>query len=125
MNFIFLITGILLVFFIAFLVSNDRKKIKYKRILIMLAVQIILVYFMMNTSIGLIAITRVGKFFEKLLAIADTGIQFVFGGMVNEGANIVFLCSVITSCFHVGFNRNTKLHKSITIRYQILRFNVK
>ena len=37
MNFIFLLTGILLVFVIGFLVSNDRKKIKYKRILIMLA----------------------------------------------------------------------------------------
>jgi nucleoside transport protein len=85
MKFLFLITGILLVFFIAFIFSNDRKKIKYKRILIMLAVQIILVYFMMNTSIGLIAITNIGKFFEKLLAIADTGIQFVFGGVVNEG----------------------------------------
>ena len=43
MNFIFLLTGILLVFVIGFLVSNNRKKIKYKRILIMLAVQIILV----------------------------------------------------------------------------------
>ena len=53
MKFLFLLTGILLVFIIAFLFSNDRKKIKYKRILIMLAVQIILVYFMMNTSIGL------------------------------------------------------------------------
>ena len=40
---------------------------------------------MMNTSIGLIVITSIGKFFEKLLAIADTGIQFVFGGLVNEG----------------------------------------
>ncbi len=47
----------------------------------MLAVQIILVYFMMNTSIGLIAITKVGVFFEKLMKIADAGIQFVFGGM--------------------------------------------
>ena len=53
MKFIFLLTGILLVFIIAFIFSNNRKEIKYKRILIMLAVQIILVYFMMNTSIGL------------------------------------------------------------------------
>lgn len=85
MKFIFLLTGILLAFMIAFLFSNDRKKIKYKRILIMLAVQIFLVYFMMNTNIGLVAVTNVGLFFEKLLEIADTGIQFVFGGLVNEG----------------------------------------
>ncbi|ASN06463.1 NupC/NupG family nucleoside CNT transporter [Virgibacillus necropolis] len=85
MNFIFLLTGILLAFIIAFIFSNNRKSINYKRILIMLAMQIILVYFMMNTNIGLITITNVGKFFEGILAIAETGIQFVFGGLVNEG----------------------------------------
>jgi nucleoside transport protein len=85
MKFIFLLTGILFVFMIGYLFSNNRKKIKYKRILLMLAVQIILVYFMMNTSIGLNVITSIGKFFEKLLEIADAGIQFVFGGVVNKG----------------------------------------
>ena len=85
MKFIFLLTGILLAFTVAFLFSNDRKKIKYKRIFIMLATQIILVYFMMNTNIGLVVITSIGEFFEKLLEIADAGIQFVFGGLVNEG----------------------------------------
>ncbi|KQU21552.1 MULTISPECIES: NupC/NupG family nucleoside CNT transporter [Peribacillus] len=99
MNFIFLITGILLVFVVAFLVSNNRKQIRYKRILIMLVVQIILVYFMMNTSIGLIAITKIGVFFEKLMAIADSGIQFVFGGMVNEGAITFFFVALLPLVF--------------------------
>ncbi|MGG3477643.1 nucleoside transporter C-terminal domain-containing protein [Peribacillus frigoritolerans] len=99
MNFIFLITGILLVFIVAFLVSNNRKQIQYKRILIMLAVQIILVYFMMNTNIGLIAITKVGVFFERLMAIADSGIQFVFGGMVNEGAITFFFVALLPLVF--------------------------
>ncbi|MFF2856087.1 NupC/NupG family nucleoside CNT transporter [Peribacillus sp. NPDC058002] len=99
MNFIFLITGILFVFVVAFLVSNNRKQIQYKRILIMIAVQIILVYFMMNTSIGLIGITKVGVFFEKLMAIADSGIQFVFGGMVNEGAITFFFVALLPLVF--------------------------
>lgn len=99
MSFIFLLTGVLFVFGIAFLVSNDRKKIKYKRILIMLAVQIVLVYTMMNTNIGLIAITKIGVFFEKLLAIADTGVQFVFGGMVNEGAITFFFVALLPLVF--------------------------
>ncbi|KOP65473.1 pyrimidine nucleoside transporter NupC [Bacillus sp. FJAT-18019] len=91
MNFIFLITGLLLVFIIGFLVSNNRHKIKYKRVLIMLAVQILLVYFMMNTSIGIIVITKVGLLFEKLMEIANAGIQFVFGGMANDGQSPFFL----------------------------------
>ncbi|WP_318617197.1 NupC/NupG family nucleoside CNT transporter [Sporosarcina sp. YIM B06819] len=99
MNFIFLLTGVLFVFGIAFLLSNNRKKIKYKRILIMLAVQIVLVYTMMNTNIGLIVITKIGVFFEKLLAIADTGIQFVFGGMVNDGAFTFFFVALLPLVF--------------------------
>ncbi|AOH53558.1 pyrimidine nucleoside transporter NupC [Peribacillus muralis] len=99
MKFIFLLTGILFVFIIAFLFSNNRKKIKYKRILVMLAVQIILVYTMMNTSLGLIAITNVGVFFEKLMAVADSGIQFVFGGMVNEGKTTFFFIALLPLVF--------------------------
>lgn len=85
MKFVFLLTGVLFVFLIGFLFSNNRKEIKYKRILIMLATQLLLVYFMMNTNIGLIIITNIGQFFEGLMSIADAGIQFVFGGLVNEG----------------------------------------
>ncbi|MFE4573358.1 NupC/NupG family nucleoside CNT transporter [Paenibacillus chitinolyticus] len=91
MNVIFLITGLLLVFMIGFLVSNNRQKIKYKRVLIMLAVQILLVYFMTNTSIGIIVITKVGLLFEKLMEIANSGVQFVFGGLANEGQSPFFL----------------------------------
>lgn len=65
----------------------------------MLAVQILLVYTMMNTNVGLIAITKVGLFFEKLLAIADTGVQFVFGGMVNEGATTFFFVALLPLVF--------------------------
>ncbi|MCM3587294.1 NupC/NupG family nucleoside CNT transporter [Mesobacillus maritimus] len=99
MNFIFLLTGILLVFAIGFLVSNDRKHIKYKRILIMLAVQLILVFFMMNTSIGLNVLTEVGTFFESLMGIANAGIEFVFGGMVNEGATTFFFVALLPLVF--------------------------
>ena len=91
MNIVFFITGLLLAFVVAFLFSNNRKEIKYKRVLIMLAVQIILVFFMMNTRIGLIVITEVGVFFENLLKIADVGIQFVFGGLLNTGQFSFFL----------------------------------
>ncbi|WP_408893542.1 NupC/NupG family nucleoside CNT transporter [Paenibacillus taichungensis] len=91
MNFVFLLTGLLLVFIIGLAVSNNRKKIKYNRVLIMLVIQILLVYSMMNTSIGIIAITKVGLLFEKLMGIANAGIQFVFGGLANEGQVPFFL----------------------------------
>ena len=109
MKFIFLLTGILLVFVIGYIFSNNRKEIKYKRILIMLAVQIALVYIMMNTSIGLNVITSIGKFFEKLLEIADAGIQFVLGGLVNEGEMSFIFVALLPLVFLVSLNWDIKL----------------
>ncbi|TFJ93190.1 NupC/NupG family nucleoside CNT transporter [Lentibacillus salicampi] len=85
MNIVFLVTGLLLVFAIGYLFSNDRKHINYKRIGIMLAAQLILVFTLMNTSFGLTIVRNIGNFFEELMAIADAGIEFVLGGIVNEG----------------------------------------
>lgn len=86
MNVLFFITGLLLVFGIGYLLSFDRKNIKYKRIFRMLVVQVVLVFFMMNTTIGLSIVTSIGHFFEGLIGIANSGIDFVFGGITNEGA---------------------------------------
>lgn len=99
MNFIYLITGILLVFVVGFIFSNDRKNIKYKRILIMLGVQLVLVFFMMHTSIGLNIIVTIGKFFESLMSIADAGIDFVFGGMVNKGESTFLFDALLPLVF--------------------------
>ncbi|MEN1969911.1 nucleoside transporter C-terminal domain-containing protein [Lentibacillus sp. N15] len=99
MNIIFLITGILFAFLVAFLVSNDRKHVKYKRIGIMLVVQLVLVFFLMHTSIGLVVVTSIGHFFEKLMAIANSGIEFVFGGLVNEGESTFFMTALLPLVF--------------------------
>jgi nucleoside transport protein len=65
----------------------------------MLAVQIVLVYFMINTDIGLIVLTKVGVFFEALMNIAHSGIDFVFGGMVNEGESTFFFVALLPLVF--------------------------
>lgn len=85
MSVLFYVTGMLLVFAIGYMFSFDRKNIKYKRIAAMLAIQIVLVFFMMNTTAGLAIVTAIGDFFEGLIEIANAGINFVFGGIVNEG----------------------------------------
>ena len=73
----------------------------------------------------MIAITKVGVFFEKLMTIADTGIQFVFGGMVNEGAISFFFVALLPLVFMSVLIGILKLYKSIAIHYQIFRFIVK
>lgn len=52
MQYIIGVAGLALVFDMAFIVSNDRKKIKYRPILTMLVLQFVLGFLLLNTSAG-------------------------------------------------------------------------
>lgn len=91
MNIIFYITGLLLVFVIGLLISNNRKNIRYKSIGIMLGTQIVLTFILLNTKIGIVSIGFVSALFTKLIDLAITGVNFVFGGMENNGEFTFFL----------------------------------
>lgn len=91
MKFLIAILGLLIVFGLAFLVSSDRKKVKIKPIILMVVIQLVLTYLLLNTKFGLVIINSIADGFGKLLEWANEGITFVFGGIVNEGASPFFL----------------------------------
>lgn len=91
MKFFTFLLGLIVVFLLAFIASNNRKHIKFKPIFIMLAIQLLLAYLLLNTGIGLILVTAISNLFNKLLAYAASGVNFVFGGLANEGEMPFFL----------------------------------
>ncbi|MFX3661732.1 MAG: NupC/NupG family nucleoside CNT transporter [Ectobacillus sp.] len=91
MKFIIFLIGLIVVFFLAFLASNNKRRIKYKPILIMLIIQLILAYLLLNTQFGLVLIRAISNLFGKLLEYAAAGVDFVFGGIANKGAMVFFL----------------------------------
>ncbi|NCT35935.1 NupC/NupG family nucleoside CNT transporter [Bacillus sp. EB93] len=91
MKFLIAILGLLIVFGLAILVSSDRKKVKIKPIILMVVIQLVLTYLLLNTKFGLVIINSIADGFGKLLEWANEGITFVFGGIVNEGASPFFL----------------------------------
>lgn len=86
MKYIIALIGLLVVFGLAFIASSDRKNIKYRPILIMVVIQIILAFLLLNTEVGLVLIKGISNGFGKLLEYAGEGVDFVFGGMANKGA---------------------------------------
>lgn len=64
MNILFAITGIAFALFVAFLFGFDRKNIDFKKTLIMIFIQVLIVLFMMNTTIGLTILTALGSFLK-------------------------------------------------------------
>ncbi|RIO66120.1 NupC/NupG family nucleoside CNT transporter, partial [Mammaliicoccus sciuri] len=99
MSILFSITGILFALILSFIFSYDRKAINFKKPLTMLVIQVIIVLFMMHTTIGLTTLTTLGSFFESLLDISKAGIDFVFGGLQNKGASTFFITVLLPLVF--------------------------
>lgn len=91
MKFLIAILGLLVVFGLAFLISNDKRNIRYRPLVVMIVLQLILGFVLLNTSIGEYLVKGIASTFEALLGYAGAGIEFVFGGIANEGAGPFFL----------------------------------
>ena len=91
MNYLISIVGLIVVLGLAWIASNNRKQVKVRPIIIMVIIQLILAYVLLNTKIGLVVIQAIANGFTVLLDYANEGVSFVFGGIANEGAFPFFL----------------------------------
>lgn len=80
---------------LAFLMSNDKKNINYRAVVILFVGQLITGFVMLNTSFGQKALTAVANFFAKLMTFGNEGINFVFGGFAFTDGSVPFLISVL------------------------------
>jgi len=76
--------SVLIILCLAYAVSYDRKQIRIKPILTLLGLQFFFGYAMLNSNAGQIIINAIVALFDQLLKFAAVGINFVFGGLVNE-----------------------------------------
>jgi nucleoside transport protein len=79
------IIGIFLLLCIAWLMSNDKPHINYRAAGIMLAVQLVIAWFMLNTSVGRKVLQSIVNVFNKILSFGNEGISFVFGDLSGKG----------------------------------------
>ena len=76
--------GIVVILFLAFLLSNNKKAINYKTIGIGLALQFLFAIFIFKVPVGQKIFLTIGHCIEKLLEIANVGGAFVFGPFVDN-----------------------------------------
>lgn len=101
------IFGIILIFGIAFLMSNNRKAINYKTVGTGFLLQILLAVFVFKVPLGRALFLNIGLFIQKILDFAKEGGAFVFGHLLDSdklgqlfgaGSNVFALqliCSLI------------------------------
>ena len=91
LSIIIAIIGIAILLGVAFLMSNDKKNVNFKAIGIMIAVQLFLTWFLLGTKVGLTVIEAIANVFNKILAYAQEGIDFVVGGWIPDGGGPFFV----------------------------------
>ena len=112
MKYLVAVLGVLLVFVLTYAVSNDRRNIRYRPLFIMVVLQALLAFALLNTSVGEFLIGGFASIFEKLLSYAGEGVGFVFGGIANEGQAPFFLNVLLPIVFIsalIGILQYTKI----------------
>ncbi len=106
MDRLFGIFGIIFIFLLAYLMSNNKKAINYKTIGTGFALQVLFAIFIFKVPLGRAIFLNIGMFIQKILDFAKEGGSFVFGPLIDnvklemfgQGSNIFALqliCSLI------------------------------
>ncbi len=91
MYFLLNVLGVLVVLGLIYLCSPNKRKVKWKSILTLLIVELLMTWFMLSTKIGTWIINQIASFFTWLIACANEGISFVFPSvMANEQVDFFF-----------------------------------
>ena len=76
--------GIVIIFLICYLMSNNRKAINYKTIGMGFLLQVSLAIFIFKVPFGQKMFLLIGEFIRKILEFANEGGSFVFGPLLNN-----------------------------------------
>ncbi len=118
------LTGIALIFLLAFLFSNNRKAINYRLVLSGVALQVLIAVLVLKIPPVTRFFQMLGKGMEKIEQFAKEGANFAYGGIAavkytgevqnygspgifvfafNITATIILVCILVAILYHIGF----------------------
>lgn len=93
--------GIGILLLIAFIFSNNRRKIKIRTVGAALLLQIVLGAVMLYVPAGKWLINAIASGVNKVISYSDDGSSFIFGGLVGPKMNVLFDGAGFVFAFHV------------------------
>ncbi len=99
MKYIIGVVGLIVILALAWIGSSDKNNIKYKPIFLMLILQFVLGFILLNTQVGNYLVGSIANGFDVLLACAGDGVNFVFGGLVNNDQFSFFISVLLPIIF--------------------------
>lgn len=106
--------GICVIIGIAFLFSRHKSKVSLRLILSAMAMQFVLSFIILKTTLGRDIFVQISQGFKALYGFADSGCAFVFGNLANANGPwgfvfvikvvpiIVFFGALMSLLYHVG-----------------------
>ncbi|GAA5646645.1 NupC/NupG family nucleoside CNT transporter [Vibrio proteolyticus] len=102
--------GVVAIFFIAWLLSTDRKNIRLKTVSLAFLLQVLFALLVLYIPAGKEALNRVTEVVSGLINYGQEGITFLFGDLATGGFTfainvlgiIVFFSALISGLYHLG-----------------------
>lgn len=99
MKYIIGVVGLIVILALAWIGSSDKKNIKYKPVFLMLILQFVLGFILLNTQVGNYLVGSIANGFQVLLDCLGDGVNFVFGGLVNNDQFSFFISVLLPIIF--------------------------
>ncbi|WP_019241297.1 MULTISPECIES: NupC/NupG family nucleoside CNT transporter [Bacillus] len=98
MNYLWGLCGMLCILLIAFLLSNNKRKINKRTVIVGLIVQLSFAFMVLKWSWGRFVLQKLTDVVNAIITYANEGIDFVFGGIYTpeSGISFVFAFNVLT-----------------------------
>ena len=104
------IIGILFIFAVAYLLSNNKKHIKWRTIIIGFLIQFGFALIVLKWSVGRYVLSKASLGVQGVISYANEGIGFVFGSLTNDGSIfvvnvlcvIIFISAVVSILYYLG-----------------------
>ena len=93
--------GIVILLLIAYIFSNNRKKISLRTVGAALLLQVILGAVMLYIPAGKWLVNSIAAGVNKVISYSDAGSSFIFGGLVGPKMNVLFDGAGFVFAFHV------------------------
>lgn len=93
--------GICILLLIAFIFSNNRKRISLRTVSSALILQVLLGAIMLYVPAGKWVINAIAGGVNKVISYSDAGSAFIFGGLVGPKMNVLFDGAGFVFAFHV------------------------
>ena len=104
------ILGIVFIFLVAFLFSNNKKKINCRTIIIGFVIQFAFAFAVLKWSVGKYVLSKIALGVQSVISYANEGIKFLFGSLTNDGSIfavnvlgvIIFISAVVSVLYYLG-----------------------